>query len=100
MERVLINDVKKYAGKDINIQGRILNVRKLGKVIFIILFDRSGEIQSVWSGDQDVKIGDIIVKSRKKKEQKAVMKSKVKKLILSPNPALNCHSTYQKKILI
>ena len=70
MERVLINDVKKYAGKDINIQGRILNVRKLGKVIFIILFDRSGEIQSVWSGDQDVKIGDIIEITGKVKEEK------------------------------
>jgi len=67
---MLISDVKKNVGKTISLEGRVHNVRKLGGVIFVILSDRTGEIQTVWSSDVKAKIGDIVEIIGKVKEEK------------------------------
>jgi len=72
MERVLSKEVEKYEGKDILLQGRIQNIRKLGGVSFIILEDRAGSIQTVSNKDTDAKPGDIVeIEGLVKKDERA-----------------------------
>lgn len=47
MKRVLIKELKNQMGKTVLIQGSIHKLRKLGKIAFIILRDRSGLVQCV-----------------------------------------------------
>lgn len=62
--RVLTRDVKEHSGKEIILLGRIFNVRKLGGIVFIVLEDRTGKIQTVWEKGaafrHEGKIGDIV----------------------------------------
>jgi len=60
MNRVLIGDVKNNAEKSILLEGRVHNIRKLGKISFLILEDRTGEIQTVWDSHIDARVGDIV----------------------------------------
>jgi nondiscriminating aspartyl-tRNA synthetase len=60
MERTLASDIKNHNGKNILMQGRVFNLRKLGGVNFVLLEDRTGIVQTVWVGGIKTKVGDII----------------------------------------
>lgn len=47
MERVLVKDLGNTIGEKVKLQGWIQRIRKLGKIAFIILRDRSGSVQCV-----------------------------------------------------
>lgn len=47
MERILVRDLGNKIGENVKLQGWIQRIRKLGKIAFIILRDRSGSIQCV-----------------------------------------------------
>lgn len=52
MERILIKDLKKNIGKDVRIRGRVETMRDQGKIVFLIVSDKSGKVQSVcWIGN-------------------------------------------------
>lgn len=55
MERTYIKDLGEYIGKEVRIRGRVDTIRDQGKIIFIILRDRSGKVQTVaWYQDEEV----------------------------------------------
>lgn len=55
MERVHVKELSEYIGKEVRIRGRVDTVRDLGKIIFLIIRDRSGKVQTVaWHEDADV----------------------------------------------
>ncbi len=60
MERILINQIEKKEGQKITIKGRILNMRNLGNVVFLIVQDYTGTIQVVFNKSVEVKIGDSV----------------------------------------
>ncbi|MEO0116025.1 MAG: aspartate--tRNA(Asn) ligase [candidate division WOR-3 bacterium] len=47
MERVLVRDFKRFIGKEILFKGWLAQIRKLGGITFLLLRDRTGEIQGV-----------------------------------------------------
>ena len=51
MERTLIGDLKDHIGKDVKISGWVTGIRDHGKVAFLVLADRTAEVQAVASGD-------------------------------------------------
>lgn len=59
MERTLINSLKENINKEVLIKGSINNIRDLGKIMFLLLQDRSGIVQIVIE-DKDI-IGSIKV---------------------------------------
>lgn len=60
MERTLISEIKNSVDKKILIAGRVHNLRKLGGIVFVILEDRTGKVQTVWEKGAQTKIGDIV----------------------------------------
>lgn len=55
MERVQITELSSHIGKEVRVRGRVDTIRDQGKIIFIVLRDRSGKVQTVaWHGDEDV----------------------------------------------
>ncbi len=55
MERTLVKDLKEYIGKEVRVRGRVDTIRDQGKIIFVILRDRTGKVQTVaWHGDEEV----------------------------------------------
>jgi aspartyl/asparaginyl-tRNA synthetase len=55
MERTYIGELSQHIGKEIRIRGRVDTVRDQGKIIFIMVRDRSGIVQTVaWYGDEEV----------------------------------------------
>lgn len=73
MDRSLIQDPGNLVDKKVLFAGRIYNIRKLGGVIFVILEDRTGLIQTVWEGSVKSKIGDIVeITGIVKKEERAI----------------------------
>lgn len=55
MERTNIGDLKEYIGKEVRVRGRVDTIRDQGKIIFVVLRDRSGKVQSVaWHGNEEV----------------------------------------------
>jgi len=56
MERTLISQLKDNIGKTVRVRGRVDTLRDQGKIVFLILRDISGKVQTVaWSGgDKDV----------------------------------------------
>jgi len=55
MERTHIKELKKYIGKEVRVRGRVDTIRDQGKIVFVILRDRSGKVQTVaWHGDEDL----------------------------------------------
>ena len=59
MERTLINTLKENINKEVLIKGSINNIRDLGKIMFLLLQDRSGIVQIVI--EDKVMIGSIKV---------------------------------------
>lgn len=52
MERTLISDLQKEIGKQVRIRGRVNTIRDQGKIIFLMIKDRSGIVQTVaWEGN-------------------------------------------------
>lgn len=60
MKRALICESKNFCNKEIEIKGRVINLRKLGNISFLIIADRSGSIQAVLEKKIEVKIQDIV----------------------------------------
>jgi len=60
MKRTLINQVSKNLGKKILVKGRVINLRRLGSISFVLLQDRSATIQVVWEKELAAKTGDIV----------------------------------------
>ena len=60
MKRTLIKQTFQVGGEKILIKGRIINIRSLGKIIFIIVQDYTGIIQTVWEEKVNAKIGDVV----------------------------------------
>jgi aspartyl-tRNA synthetase len=55
LERTHIGELKQYIGKTVRIRGRVDTIRDQGKIIFIMVRDRSGIVQTVaWFGDEEV----------------------------------------------
>ncbi len=47
MERTLIAQLRDYIGKEVRIRGRVDTIRDQGKIVFLIIRDRTGKIQTV-----------------------------------------------------
>lgn len=60
MSRILIKDLKEQTGKEATIMGRVLNIRKLGSITFIVVQDYSGTVQTVWETEVKVGMGEAI----------------------------------------
>lgn len=72
MERTLINQISQNEGKKALIKGRVLNVRNLGNIIFLIVQDFTGTIQAVLEKETDVKTGEVVaIEGVVKKEPRA-----------------------------
>lgn len=55
MERVHIQELSNFIGQEVRIRGRVDTVRDQGKIIFLVLRDRSGKVQTVaWYQDEEV----------------------------------------------
>jgi nondiscriminating aspartyl-tRNA synthetase len=46
-ERVLIRDLKNHVGKDVTIGGWVHSIRKQGKIVFVLIRDRTGVVQVI-----------------------------------------------------
>lgn len=52
--RVLISDLSKHIDKDVRIRGRVDAIRDQGKIVFVMVRDRSGIVQTVaWVGNSE-----------------------------------------------
>ena len=72
MERTLVRELKENAGKEATLKGRVLNIRALGNVTFVVLQDYSGTIQCVFENSPEVKTGDVVeIKGLVKEEKRA-----------------------------
>ena len=60
MERILINQIKENDGKKVSIKGRVLNMRNLSNVVFLIIQDYTGTIQTVFEKAVEIKTGDAV----------------------------------------
>src|SRR5665647_645751 len=72
MKRILINQLQLQEGKEALIQGRILNVRSLGNITFLVVQDYTGTIQAVFEKNIEVKMGEAVaISGLVKKEPRA-----------------------------
>lgn len=60
MNRVLVKDASLHEGKEVMLSGRVLFRRELGNVTFLVIQDYTGQIQTVWDGNVDAKVGEVI----------------------------------------
>ena len=66
MKRILIKDLKEYVGKEVLLQGWIQDIRNLNKTKFIILRDKTGDMQTVaFQGETEQESLDAINKLMK-----------------------------------
>lgn len=63
MPRILIKNLKDYSGKNVNLMGRILNIRKLGSITFVVLQDYTGTAQVVLEQEMSSSIGEAVTVS-------------------------------------
>ncbi len=55
MQRTYISDLKEKIGEKVRIRGRVDTIRDQGKIIFLIIRDKTGKVQSVaWHNDEEV----------------------------------------------
>ncbi|MCD4756382.1 aspartate--tRNA(Asn) ligase [bacterium] len=55
MERIHIAKLKNHIGEEVRVRGVVDTIRDQGKIIFLVLRDRSGQVQSVaWHADEEV----------------------------------------------
>ena len=63
MEIVRVDQISKYVGKEIQLQGWVYNRTDKGKLSFLLVRDGSGFIQCVaFKGDLDEKLYDQIIR--------------------------------------
>lgn len=60
MQRSLIKDLAGHEGKEVLLEGRAVNIRKLGGIFFVVVQDFTGTVQTVWDADAGIKAGDIV----------------------------------------
>lgn len=59
--RILINQLAGQVNQEVTIQGRLVNLRKLGgNITFLIMRDYTGTIQAVFEAETEAKIGDVL----------------------------------------
>ncbi|OGG42948.1 aspartate--tRNA(Asn) ligase [Candidatus Jorgensenbacteria bacterium RIFCSPLOWO2_12_FULL_42_11] len=69
MERILIDQIQENDGKKVLIKGRVLNMRNLGNIVFLIIQDYTGAIQVVFDKNTEAKTGDAVaIEGTAKKE--------------------------------
>jgi aspartyl-tRNA synthetase len=52
MKRILVANLKENIGKEVRVRGRVDTIRDQGKIIFLIIRDKSGSVQAVsWIGN-------------------------------------------------
>ena len=52
MKRTMLANLKENIGKEVRVRGRVDTIRDQGKIIFLIIRDRSGSVQAVsWIGN-------------------------------------------------
>ncbi len=69
MARTLIKNLKEKVGQDVEISGRVLNIRKLGAaILFVVVQDYSGAVQVVFETETKVGIGEVVKIEGKVKE--------------------------------
>lgn len=55
MERTYTSNLKDKIGEEVRVRGRVDTIRDQGKIIFLIIRDKKGKIQSVaWHKDEDI----------------------------------------------
>ncbi|MFH1657019.1 MAG: aspartate--tRNA(Asn) ligase [bacterium] len=60
MQRTLIKQIAQCADKKALIKGRVLNIRDLGNIIFLVVQDYTAIIQVVMDKGSEVKIGEVV----------------------------------------
>lgn len=61
MKRTLISDLSEKIGEEALICGRVLNIRDLGGVTFLVIQDRTGKIQTVIKEKNvDIQLGEVV----------------------------------------
>lgn len=60
MQRVLIKDINQNLNKEILIKGRVINLRQLGSISFVLAQDYTGAVQTVWEKPNETKMGDVV----------------------------------------
>ena len=50
----IVNDFEDLEGKEVSVVGRVMNLRKFGKLAFIVLRDSSGQVQLFLHGPDAV----------------------------------------------
>lgn len=60
MQRTLIKDINQKLNKEILINGRVINLRQLGSISFVLVQDYTGAVQTVWEKPSEVKMGDVV----------------------------------------
>lgn len=72
MERTKISELKNFEGKEVNLMGRVMNIRKLGSITFVILQDYTGTVQTVWENDVKANVGAAVaITGAAKKDERA-----------------------------
>jgi len=72
MERTLIGQISTCEGKSALIKGRVFNRRDLGNIVFLIVQDYTGIIQTVYEKGIEAKVGDsVILEGLVKKDERA-----------------------------
>ena len=72
MERTLIGKISSREGESALIKGRVFNRRDLGNIVFLIIQDYTGIIQTVFSKGIEAKTGDsVVLEGLVKKDERA-----------------------------
>jgi len=72
INRTLIKDLAKLDGQEVLLKGRVINLRLLGNVSFVILQDYTGTVQTVWEKIVKAKVGEAVsIKGKVKLEPRA-----------------------------
>lgn len=70
--RILIKDLPTMIDKPAELFGRVMNIRKMGAITFIIVQDYSGTVQTVWEKEIKVGVGEAVkIEGLVKKDDRA-----------------------------
>src|SRR3972149_9796570 len=59
-DRSLVRELNKAIDTEVQLLGRVLTVRKLGNISFVLLQDYTGTVQTVWEKQPAVKVQDAV----------------------------------------
>lgn len=60
MQRILIDELKNHINEEVLIKGRVMNVRGLSNVKFVLVQDYKGLVQTVWETEIFARMGDAV----------------------------------------